>query len=110
MPSGKQPEQLELTRPQSEAARQHYERLIHRGIALLQPHSVLFIAEAYHGWYHSTATDIAGCILQRTVGAQPKAEGSDRSEYDVRSVYWLALCYWHLGEVSTVHSLLSSFS
>ncbi|KAJ2738825.1 anaphase-promoting complex subunit cdc27 [Coemansia sp. Cherry 401B] len=110
MPSGKQPEQLELTRPQSEAARQHYERLIHRGIALLQPHSVLFIAEAYHGWYHSTATDIAGCILQRTVGAQPKAEGSDRSEYDVRSVYWLALCYWHLGEVSTVHSLLSPFS
>ncbi|KAJ2578733.1 hypothetical protein GGH95_003379, partial [Coemansia sp. RSA 1836] len=26
--------------------------------------------------------------------------------YDIRSAYWLALCYWHIGEVSTVYALL----
>ncbi|KAJ2151725.1 anaphase-promoting complex subunit cdc27 [Coemansia sp. RSA 637] len=73
--------------------------------------SVLFVAEAYHGWYHSAVTDVAGCILQQTVGMQRKRSdmGGDDA-YDVRSVYWLALCYWHLGEINSVYALLSQLS
>ncbi|KAJ1779599.1 hypothetical protein LPJ62_006264, partial [Coemansia sp. RSA 2167] len=101
----------DLTRPQTETERHNYERLVHRGISLLQPYSVLFVAEAYHGWYHSAVTDVAGCILQQTVGMQRKRSdmGGDDA-YDVRSVYWLALCYWHLGEINSVYALLSQLS
>ncbi|KAJ2346505.1 anaphase-promoting complex subunit cdc27, partial [Coemansia sp. RSA 2618] len=106
----------DLGRPPTEAVRHHYERLIHRGISLLQPHSVLFVAEAYHGWYHSTSTDVAGSILQ-TVGrasqtlridSEAGADGGDT--FDVRSVYWLALCHWHLGEVSSAYALLGALA
>ncbi|KAJ2162081.1 anaphase-promoting complex subunit cdc27 [Coemansia sp. RSA 552] len=102
----------DLGRPQGEATRYYYEKLIHRGISLQQPHSVLFVAEAYHGWYHGTTPDVAGCILQRAIGRSPEqsvvCRGADGDDvFDARSAYWLALCYWHMGEVSTVYSLLS---
>ncbi|KAJ2521811.1 hypothetical protein GGI11_001905, partial [Coemansia sp. RSA 2049] len=96
-----------LTRPQNEATRCYYERLIARGISLLQPHSVLFTAETYHGWYHHASADMAGNILHQTIGYRRVPSGASNGDaYDIRSVYWLALCYWHLGEVSTVYSLL----
>ncbi|KAJ2657122.1 anaphase-promoting complex subunit cdc27 [Coemansia sp. RSA 1200] len=98
---------LELTRPQNEATRCYYEQLIARGISLLQPHSVLFAAETYHGWYHHASADMAGNILHQTIGYRRVPSGASNGDaYDIRSVYWLALCYWHLGEVSTVYSLL----
>ncbi|KAJ2606986.1 anaphase-promoting complex subunit cdc27, partial [Coemansia sp. RSA 1804] len=98
---------LWLTRPQNEATRCYYERLIARGISLLQPHSVLFVAETYHGWYHHASADMAGNILHQTIGYRRVPSGASNGDaYDIRSVYWLALCYWHLGEVSTVYSLL----
>ncbi|KAJ2807067.1 hypothetical protein H4S07_003666, partial [Coemansia furcata] len=98
-----------LSRPQTEAARHCYEVLISRGIALLQPHSVLSIAEAYHAWYHSAGSNVAGSILYQTLGR--KASGvraAGDGMYDIRSVYWLGLCYWHIGEVSTVYALVGS--
>ncbi|KAJ2637503.1 anaphase-promoting complex subunit cdc27 [Coemansia sp. RSA 1286] len=120
-----------LARPQSESTRWHYEALISRGISLLQPYTVLYIAEAYHGWYHSSSIDSAGSILRQTIG---RARSSDQchvvdgnddgisssdngnkndsdslgGQYDIRSTYWLGLCYWHMGEVSTVYSLLGT--
>ncbi|KAI9477571.1 hypothetical protein BX667DRAFT_496846 [Coemansia mojavensis] len=98
-------------RPQTETARSHYERLIHRGILLFQPYAVLFIAEAYHGWYHSSSADVAGCILQQTIQTSPKEEQLEcRDSFDARSIYWLALCYWHLGEVNSVYALLNPLS
>ncbi|KAJ2449203.1 anaphase-promoting complex subunit cdc27 [Coemansia sp. RSA 2336] len=101
-----------LTRPQTETTRSHYERLIHRGISLFQPYTVLFVAEAYHGWYHSSSADVAGCILQQTIQTPPKEEQQleCRDSYDARSIYWLALCYWHLGEVNSVYALLNPLS
>ncbi|KAJ2712003.1 anaphase-promoting complex subunit cdc27, partial [Coemansia spiralis] len=101
--------------PRTEAARFSYEKLIHRGISLLQPHSVLFIAEAYHGWHHPAPADIAGCVLQRTVGIVPgpgpaAAQVDTNCVLDVRSVYWLALCHWHLGEIGTTRALLGPLS
>ncbi|KAJ2545560.1 anaphase-promoting complex subunit cdc27 [Coemansia sp. RSA 1822] len=102
----------DLTRPQTETERHSYERLVHRGITLLQPYSVLFVAETYHGWYHSAGTDVAGSILQQTVGLQNKRSDGrdDDNAFDVRSVYWLALCYWHLGEINSAYALLSPLS
>ncbi|KAJ2551779.1 anaphase-promoting complex subunit cdc27 [Coemansia sp. RSA 1933] len=101
---------LGLGRPQNEATRSYYEQLIARGISLLQPHSVVFMAETYHGWYHHAAADMAGNILQQTVGFRrnPSSNRDTITEgYDIRSVYWLALCHWHLGEISPVYSLLT---
>ncbi|KAJ2908258.1 hypothetical protein GGI21_003065, partial [Coemansia aciculifera] len=102
-----------LVRPQTEVTRHYYEALVSRGISLLQPHSVLSIAEAYHAWYHSAAVDVAGSVLHQTLGRHSLATQSSLGEsggkddmYDIRSVYWLALCYWHIGEVSTVYTLL----
>ncbi|KAJ1889734.1 anaphase-promoting complex subunit cdc27 [Kickxella alabastrina] len=112
-----------MTRPHNESARCYYEALISRGISLLQPYSVLFIAEAYHGWFHAASVDVAGSILQQTIGYQREhsQQNSDSTTssfvgdasgdgLDVRSIYWLALCYWHLGEVSTVYALLGSIA
>ncbi|KAJ2385808.1 hypothetical protein GGI05_004581, partial [Coemansia sp. RSA 2603] len=109
-----------LLRPQNEATRHYYEALVLRGILLQQPHSVLGVAEAYHGWYHSSSIDMAGNILQQTIGNTRRADynqsdGSNASLeeadcYDIRSTYWLALCYWHMGEVSSVYSLLNPIS
>ncbi|KAJ2820699.1 hypothetical protein GGI24_004410, partial [Coemansia furcata] len=96
-----------LSRPQTEAARHCYEVLISRGIALLQPHSVLSIAEAYHAWYHSAGSDVAGRILYQTLGRNASGvRAAGDGVYDIRSVYWLGLCYWHIGEVSTVYALV----
>ncbi|KAJ2881933.1 anaphase-promoting complex subunit cdc27, partial [Coemansia aciculifera] len=94
-----------LSRPQTEMTRHYYETLISRGIALLQPHSVLSIAETYHAWYHSSAVDVAGGILHQTLGHN-RQHSLSIDTYDIRSVYWLGLCYWHIGEVSTVYALL----
>ncbi|KAJ2719028.1 anaphase-promoting complex subunit cdc27 [Coemansia sp. Benny D115] len=113
-----------LGRPQNETVRHYYESLVSRGISLLQPYSVLFIAEAYHSWYHSFSINVAESILQQTTRRRQRScrvsgenapedhtdsafEDSADELYDIRSVYWLALCYWHLGEVSTVYSLLT---
>ncbi|KAJ2849537.1 hypothetical protein J3B02_003781, partial [Coemansia erecta] len=124
-----------LKRPRSESTRWHYEMLISRGISLLQPYSVLYVAEAYHGWYHSALVDTAGSVLRQTIGcarstdpyhdaaaavgnssnesSSSNTDGNDNSysdplagQFDIRSAYWLGLCYWHMGEVSTVYSLL----
>ncbi|KAJ2251710.1 anaphase-promoting complex subunit cdc27 [Coemansia sp. RSA 455] len=95
-----------LSRPLTEQTRHYYEALISRGIRLLQPHSVLSIAETYHAWYHSSTVDVAGSILHQTLGHN-RQHSLDVDGYDIRSIYWLALCYWHMGEVSTVYALLS---
>ncbi|KAJ2732141.1 anaphase-promoting complex subunit cdc27, partial [Coemansia sp. BCRC 34962] len=103
-----------LSRPQTETTRHYYEALISRGILLLQPYSVLSIAEAYHAWYHSASVDVAGSVLHQTLGCNNASSnrsllgetGDDDGMYDIRSVYWLALCYWHIGEVSTVYALV----
>ncbi|KAJ2740273.1 anaphase-promoting complex subunit cdc27, partial [Coemansia sp. BCRC 34301] len=107
------PSEEPLARPETELTRQYYEALIARGISLLQAHSVLSIAEGYHAWYHSNAVDIAGNILHQTLGRRLSATQRSSGEacagdgmYDIRSVYWLALCYWHIGEVGTVYALL----
>ncbi|KAJ2385395.1 anaphase-promoting complex subunit cdc27, partial [Coemansia sp. RSA 2611] len=102
-----------LSRPQTETTRHYYEALISRGIQLLQAHGVLSIAEAYHAWYHSASVDVAGSVLHQTLGRNNASgnrslsgEAGGDDMYDIRSVYWLALCYWHIGEVSTVYTLV----
>ncbi|KAJ2470449.1 anaphase-promoting complex subunit cdc27, partial [Coemansia sp. RSA 2322] len=104
-------EEAWLIRPQTEVTRQYYEALIMRGVSLLQPHTVLWAAEAYHAWYHSSPVDVAGSILYKTLGqhgglADRGSDDASDDGYDIRSVYWLALCYWHIGEMSTVYALL----
>ncbi|KAJ2804357.1 anaphase-promoting complex subunit cdc27 [Coemansia guatemalensis] len=104
----------EISRPQTEAERHSYERVIQRGLGLQQPHSVLFFAEAYHGWYHTTGANVAGEVLEQTIGHQTNGNSSSAAAadevFDVRSVYWLALCYWHLGETSTAYAVLRPMS
>ncbi|KAJ2083831.1 anaphase-promoting complex subunit cdc27 [Coemansia sp. RSA 988] len=104
----------EISRPLSEAERHNYERVIQRGLGLHQPHSVLFFAEVYHGWYYTTGTNAAGEVLEQTIAQQPNGVGGSVAAadegFDVRSVYWLALCYWHLGETSTSYAVLRPIS
>lgn len=105
-------EETPLSFPHSETERHYYEKLIYRGISLLQPYSVLDLAETYHAWYHSSSVDVAGCIIQQTIGLDKEGSSSTRKDTandsgGIRSTYWLALCYWHIGEISTAYAILS---